>query len=212
MKTAPQPIQAFLFDLDGTLVDSNDLHVESWDRAFRHFGKTFSQAELRARIGKGSDKYLPEFLTSAEIEEFGSDLNEYRSALFKKEYLPRPSLRRTADGDGGKSDPVESAAAMRSTGCLSRSRRVTVTFGVDYGERQYRRGSFVHLAERPSPATGFSRIEAGEIGLRYPEISMERQCRCQPARTWTWVATNLIITRVSSFYHASTAESSVETE
>jgi len=25
---------AFIFDIDGTLVDSNELHVESWDRAF----------------------------------------------------------------------------------------------------------------------------------------------------------------------------------
>jgi hypothetical protein len=26
--------RAFIFDIDGTLVDSNELHVESWDRAF----------------------------------------------------------------------------------------------------------------------------------------------------------------------------------
>lgn len=82
-------MKAFIFDLDGTLVDSNDAHVESWDRAFRHFGKKFSQDQLRAQIGKGSDKYLPEFLTPDEITRFGKELDEYRSALFKKEYLPR---------------------------------------------------------------------------------------------------------------------------
>jgi HAD superfamily hydrolase (TIGR01549 family) len=81
--------RAFIFDLDGTLVDSNELHVDSWDRAFRHFGKQFSREELRAQIGKGSDQYLPEFLTEAEIESFGKKLDEYRSHLFKKEYLPR---------------------------------------------------------------------------------------------------------------------------
>ena len=62
---------AFIFDIDGTLVDSNELHVESWDRAFRHFGKTFSKEKLRAQIGKGSDQYLPEFLSQEEIERFG---------------------------------------------------------------------------------------------------------------------------------------------
>ena len=82
-------LRAFIFDVDGTLVDSNEFHVESWDRAFRHFGKQFSREQLRAQIGKGSDQYLPEFLSAKEIERFGKELDEYRSDLFKKEYLPR---------------------------------------------------------------------------------------------------------------------------
>ena len=84
----PKP-RAFIFDIDGTLVDSNELHVDSWDRAFRHFGKQFSRDALRAQIGKGSDQYLPEFLTPQEIERFGKELDHYRSQLFRKEYLPR---------------------------------------------------------------------------------------------------------------------------
>lgn len=79
----------FIFDLDGTLVDSNELHVDSWETAFRHFGKRFSRAQLEAQIGKGSDKYLPEFLSPEEIARFGKELDKYRSDLFKKEYLPR---------------------------------------------------------------------------------------------------------------------------
>lgn len=82
-------LRAFIFDLDGTLVDSNQLHVDSWDRAFRRFGKQFSQDELRAQIGKGSDQYLPEFLSQDEIARFGKELDAFRSDLFKKEYLAR---------------------------------------------------------------------------------------------------------------------------
>ncbi len=82
-------MRGFIFDLDGTLVDSNELHVDSWDAAFRHFGKRFSRAQLEAQIGKGSDNYLPEFLSQAEIKQFGEELDDYRSELFKKEYLPR---------------------------------------------------------------------------------------------------------------------------
>jgi HAD superfamily hydrolase (TIGR01509 family) len=80
---------AFIFDIDGTLVDSNQLHVDSWDRAFRRFGKQFPREKLCAQIGKGSDQYIPEFLTPDEIERFGKDLDDYRSDLFKKEYLPK---------------------------------------------------------------------------------------------------------------------------
>jgi phosphoglycolate phosphatase-like HAD superfamily hydrolase len=82
-------VLAFVFDIDGTLVDSNELHVDSWDRAFQRFGKQFSGEHLRAQIGKGSDQYLPAFLTSEEIKRFGKELDEYRSVLFRKEYLPR---------------------------------------------------------------------------------------------------------------------------
>src|SRR5256714_14117275 len=84
----PKP-RAFIFDIDGTLVDSNELHVDAWDRAFRHFGKQFSRDALRAQIGKGSDQYLPEFLMPQEIERFGKELDQFRSQLFRKEYLHR---------------------------------------------------------------------------------------------------------------------------
>ena len=80
---------AFIFDIDGTLVNSNELHVDSWDRAFRHFGKEFPRQKLKSQIGKGSDQYIPEFLTPNEIKRFGKELDDYRSELFKKEYLPR---------------------------------------------------------------------------------------------------------------------------
>lgn len=82
-------VLAFIFDIDGTLVDSNELHVDSWDRAFRRFGKQFPREQLHAQIGKGSDQYLPEFLTPEEIKSFGKALDEYRSELFRKEYLPK---------------------------------------------------------------------------------------------------------------------------
>jgi HAD superfamily hydrolase (TIGR01509 family) len=82
-------MRAFIFDIDGTLVDSNELHVDSWDRAFRRFGKQFSREKLRAQIGKGSDQYLPEFLTPDELDSFGKELDHYRSDLFRKEYLPK---------------------------------------------------------------------------------------------------------------------------
>ena len=82
-------LRGFIFDIDGTLVDSNELHVDSWARAFLEFGKRFPREQLREQIGKGSDQYLPEFLTPDEIKRFGKELDEYRSELFREEYLPK---------------------------------------------------------------------------------------------------------------------------
>ncbi|HEX6439841.1 MAG TPA: HAD family hydrolase [Candidatus Binatia bacterium] len=80
---------ALIFDVDGTIVDSVDLHAEAWRVAFERFGKNFPFDEIRRQIGKGSDQLLPVFLSKQELDSFAEDLDEYRSALFKKEYLPR---------------------------------------------------------------------------------------------------------------------------
>jgi HAD superfamily hydrolase (TIGR01549 family) len=82
-------IRAVIFDLDGTLVDSNELHVRSWQETFRHFGKEFPLEALRKQIGKGADQYLPEFLDEKEIRIRGKEIEEFRSQLFKKKYLPK---------------------------------------------------------------------------------------------------------------------------
>jgi len=82
-------IKAVIFDIDGTLVDSVDLHARAWQEAFAHFGRQFSFEKVRYQIGKGGDQLLPVFLSESEIEEFGDELTEYRGELFKREYLPR---------------------------------------------------------------------------------------------------------------------------
>jgi len=82
-------VQAVVFDIDGTLVDSVDLHAEAWRIAFKKFGKTIGFAEVRRQIGKGADQLLPVFFSPKELAELGQELEEYRSELYKNEYLPR---------------------------------------------------------------------------------------------------------------------------
>ena len=82
-------ITAVIFDIDGTLVDSVDLHAEAWQVTLERFGKKVSFAEVRHQIGKGGDQLLPVFLSQREMEKFGEELEQYRSKLFKKQYLPR---------------------------------------------------------------------------------------------------------------------------
>ena len=82
-------ITAVIFDIDGTLLDSVDLHAEAWREALERFGKKISFAEVRRQIGKGGDQLMPVFLSREELQKFGAELERYRSDLFKKEFLPR---------------------------------------------------------------------------------------------------------------------------
>lgn len=90
-------IEAFIFDIDGTLIDSNDFHAEAWQKAFAKYGKEISFEKIRPQIGKGADTLLPEFLSEEEIEEFGDEIADARGEIFKKEYLhlvkPFPKVR-----------------------------------------------------------------------------------------------------------------------
>lgn len=81
--------KAILFDIDGTLLDSVDLHAKAWQEAFQHFGHEIPFEELRSQIGKGGDHLIPVFLSKGELEEKRKALDEFRSNLFKKKYLPQ---------------------------------------------------------------------------------------------------------------------------
>jgi HAD superfamily hydrolase (TIGR01509 family) len=85
----PEMIEAVIFDIDGTLIDSNDFHARAWVKAFAEFGKTVKFYEARRQVGKGGDQYLPVFLSKSEIREFGKDLEDYRGDFFKRNYLPK---------------------------------------------------------------------------------------------------------------------------
>ena len=82
-------ITAVVFDIDGTLVDSVDLHAAAWQVALERFGKWVPFEEVRRQIGKGGDQLMPVFLSERELAQFGDGLDEYRGKLFKREYLPR---------------------------------------------------------------------------------------------------------------------------
>ena len=79
---------AILFDVDGTLVDSNELHAAAWQAAFRHFGVALPILEIRDQIGKGGDNLIPALLPKPLVER-QEEIEDFRSELFGRDYLPR---------------------------------------------------------------------------------------------------------------------------
>jgi len=80
--------KAAIFDVDGTLLDSVDLHALAWHEAMVKFGHDVSFEQARSQIGKGGDKLIPYFLTADAQRDHGSEMEEWRGKRFKSEYLP----------------------------------------------------------------------------------------------------------------------------
>lgn len=90
-------IKAVIFDVDGTLVDSVDIHAKAWQDAFRDFGHQVEFSDIRHQIGKGGDQLMPVFVPREELDARGHELDQHRSKLFKERYLhqiqPFPRVR-----------------------------------------------------------------------------------------------------------------------
>jgi HAD superfamily hydrolase (TIGR01509 family) len=73
------PAPAFLFDLDGTLVDSVYLHVLAWQEALERAGKRLSVWRIHRRVGMSGG-----LLVNALVRETGGAISQEEAALLQK--------------------------------------------------------------------------------------------------------------------------------
>ena len=74
--------RAIIFDIDGTLVDSNEAHVEAWHLAFAAHGHDVPHERIRVEIGKGGDKLVPSVLGDDVEKRQGDSLRDRQSKEF----------------------------------------------------------------------------------------------------------------------------------
>lgn len=75
---------AVLLDIDGTLVDTNYLHVDAWLRAFADIGHPVDAWRIHAAIGMDSGKLL-EALLGDDAERLGDDAKQRHSVHYAKD-------------------------------------------------------------------------------------------------------------------------------
>jgi HAD superfamily hydrolase (TIGR01509 family) len=82
-------LKGIIFDIDGTLVDSNDAHARSWVNTFAEAGYDVPFDVVRPLIGMGADKLLPRTVGISHESDEGKKLVNRRSEIFRERYLPK---------------------------------------------------------------------------------------------------------------------------
>lgn len=75
------PHTAVLLDIDGTLVESNYLHIDAWDRAFVAVGHPVEVWRIHRSIGMDSAKLLDHLLGDA-AEDVGEEAKKLHSQFY----------------------------------------------------------------------------------------------------------------------------------
>lgn len=82
-------LRGVIFDIDGTLVDSNEAHARSWVETLREAGYDVPFDVIWPMIGMGGDKLLPSATGIESDSTLGKDLSKRRWQIFQRDYLPR---------------------------------------------------------------------------------------------------------------------------
>jgi len=81
--------RAVIFDIDGTLIDSNDAHAQAWVNAIAETGRRVEFSRVRPLIGMGGDKLLPKVTGVSSESAEGKQIAKRRREIFAADFLPR---------------------------------------------------------------------------------------------------------------------------
>lgn len=76
-------LDGIIFDLDGTLLDTNDLHTKAWAEAFRSFGFHLGEDRIAIEIGKGGSMLVPTLVGDEAEKEHGEQLRERHGEVYR---------------------------------------------------------------------------------------------------------------------------------
>src|SRR5918994_109751 len=82
-----------VLDVDGTLMDTNYLHVEAWARAVEEVGHRLPRVLIHKQIGKGSNLLIGEFVEDAETMEKIEELHSELYGELQKHGHPLPGAK-----------------------------------------------------------------------------------------------------------------------
>jgi len=74
---------AAIWDMDGTLVDTAELHFHAWVELAGQIGKPFSRADFQATFGRRNPEIIRELFDAHATEEAVSELGDMKESLYR---------------------------------------------------------------------------------------------------------------------------------
>ncbi|OGO26360.1 MAG: hypothetical protein A2136_05310 [Chloroflexi bacterium RBG_16_54_11] len=97
MDRADRAAQGVLWDMDGVLVDTGELHFQSWMVALTEAGITFNTEKFRETFGMNNTKILSILLGQAPEAGFVTKVSDRKESLFREmikgKIQPMPGVR-----------------------------------------------------------------------------------------------------------------------
>ncbi|MEU1126079.1 HAD family hydrolase [Streptomyces sp. NPDC005899] len=89
--------KAALFDVDGTLADTNHLHVVAWWEAFRQAGHAVPMREIHRSVGLGSDDLIARLLGEDRDRSQDAAISAAHKTLYGTYFDRLPAFERAGD-------------------------------------------------------------------------------------------------------------------
>jgi HAD superfamily hydrolase (TIGR01509 family) len=86
-------VKAVFLDIDGTLMDTNYLHIEAWAQAFEEVGARPPRSRIHHQVGKGSDRLIPELVEDGHKAARVSELHSEYYAQLQERGHPLPGAK-----------------------------------------------------------------------------------------------------------------------
>lgn len=138
MTSNPRRRRGVLFDLDGTLVDTNYPHVLAWWHAFRTAGYTVAMSDIHQKIGMGADLLVRALIDKDDQRVATAHRHFYAPHLEQLQPFPAATeLLRAAAGLGlevvlaSSAEQEEVDALIAALGCEDLVSAVTTSADAD---------------------------------------------------------------------------------
>ena len=159
-------LKAVLFDVDGTLVDTNYLHVVAWWEAFARAGHDVPMASIHRAIGMGSDRLLDALLPAGRDRAADEIIKIAHSALYQVYW---PQLR-----------PLPGAADLLRA-CHDAGLRVVLASSADPRELEVLREA-LDAEEAIDAATSAGDVDSSKPAPDLVQVALE-QAGMSPAQS-----------------------------
>jgi beta-phosphoglucomutase len=137
---------AVLWDVDGTLVDTAELHFQAWCALARELDKPFTREDFAGTFGWRNPEIIPKLFGTHYTEEQAAELGDHKENLYRAEaekgVALLPGVRALLDGvlaHGGR-QAIGSSAPRRNLELILRMTQTAGHFAAVVAMEDTRRG------------------------------------------------------------------------